>query len=99
MERTLERVRRGLKGRGEVRATSARWAWVEYMLAQCGPEAGLAAMDAWRAGGGFAAYKRAFKERGVRPYLARRVEDGRRNPTVWPTVAPLSPVSGAVRAG
>jgi hypothetical protein len=42
----LERLRRGLKGRAEVRPTSARWAWVEYMLAQCGPEAGLAAMDA-----------------------------------------------------
>ena len=65
----LERLRRGLQGKAEVRPTSARWAWVEYMLAQCGPEAGLAAMDAWRAGGSFAAWKRAFAARGCTPTL------------------------------
>ncbi|CAM3899627.1 radical SAM protein [Corallococcus sp. ZKHCc1 1396] len=86
VENKLERLRKGLRGRAEVRPTSARWAWVEYMLAQCGPEAGLAAMDAWRAGGSFAAWKRAFQERECVPYLARRVEDGRRQPTVWPIV-------------
>jgi radical SAM superfamily enzyme YgiQ (UPF0313 family) len=91
VESRLERLRRGLKGRAEVRPTSARWAWVEYMLAQCGPEAGLAAMDAWKAGGSFAAYKRAFQERGCVPFVARRVEDGRRNPTVWPTVPAVAP--------
>jgi len=95
VERRLERLRRGLRGRGEVRATSARWAWVEYMLAQCGAEAGLAALEAWKAGGSFAAYKKAFKEAGVAPFLARRVEDGRRNPTVWPTVGAPAPVSTA----
>jgi radical SAM superfamily enzyme YgiQ (UPF0313 family) len=86
VEGRLDRLRRGLKGRAEVRPTSARWAWVEYMLAQCGPEAGLATLDAYRAGGSFAAYKRAFEERGVKPYLARRVVDGRRNPTQWPII-------------
>ncbi|ADO70059.1 radical SAM protein [Stigmatella aurantiaca] len=89
----LDRLRRGLRGRAEVRPTSARWAWVEYMLAQCGPEAGLAAMDAWKAGAGFAAFKRAFEARGCVPYLARRVEDGRRNPTVWPTVPHVAPLA------
>lgn len=84
VEARLERLRRGLKGRAEVRPTSARWAWVEHMLAQCGPEAGLAAHDAWQKGASFAAYKRAFAERGVTPFLARRVEDGRRNPVHWP---------------
>ena len=87
----LERLRRGLQGKAEVRPTSARWAWVEYMLAQCGPEAGLAAMDAWKAGGSFAAYKRAFQERGCVPYVARRVEDGRRRPTEWPRVENVAP--------
>ncbi|MBX5483650.1 MAG: radical SAM protein [Myxococcaceae bacterium] len=86
VEAKLERLRRGLRGRAEVRPTSARWAWVEYMLAQCGPEAGLAAMDAWRAGGSFAAWKRAFEARGVRPFVARRIPDTRRNPTTWPLV-------------
>jgi radical SAM superfamily enzyme YgiQ (UPF0313 family) len=87
----LERLRRGLQGKAEVRPTSARWAWVEYMLAQCGPEAGLAAMDAWRAGGSFAAWKRSFAARGCTPTLQARVPDGRREPTVWPAVGRVAP--------
>ncbi|HVE86301.1 MAG TPA: radical SAM protein, partial [Myxococcales bacterium] len=94
IEAKLDRLRRGLRGRAEVRPTSARWAWVEYMLAQCGPEAGLAAMDAWRAGGSFAAYRRAFQARGARPFLARRVEDGRRRATVWPVVPEAAVLPG-----
>ncbi|HXN56361.1 MAG TPA: radical SAM protein [Myxococcales bacterium] len=77
VERTLALLRSKLRGRAEVRPTSARWAWVEYMLAQGGEEAGCAAEDAWRAGGAFAEWKRAFRERGVLPFKARRVEDGR----------------------
>lgn len=92
VERRLERLRKGLQGKAEVRPTSARWAWVEYMMAQCGPEAGLAAMDAWRNGGTFAAWKKAFEAREVTPYLASRVVDVRRNPVVWPTVPDLRPV-------
>jgi hypothetical protein len=91
----LARLRRGLKGRGAVRPTSARWAWIEYMLAQCGPEAGLAAMDAYRAGGTFAAYKRAFENRGAIPFEASRTPDGRRNPTVWPSVSPAGVAASA----
>jgi radical SAM superfamily enzyme YgiQ (UPF0313 family) len=87
VDRRLDRLRRGLKGKAEVRPTSARWAWVEYMLAQSGPEAGLAALAAWRAGGSFAAHKRAFEELGVQPFLQRRTPDGRRAPTQWPVIA------------
>jgi radical SAM superfamily enzyme YgiQ (UPF0313 family) len=58
----LERLRRGLKGRADVRSTSAKWAWVEYVLAQGGEAEGLAVIDAVHAGGGFAAYKRAFAD-------------------------------------
>lgn len=60
VEKRLERLRRGLKGRADVRSTSAKWAWVEYVLAQGGAEEGLAVLDAVRDGGNFAAYKRAF---------------------------------------
>jgi radical SAM superfamily enzyme YgiQ (UPF0313 family) len=60
LERRLARLRSALRGRVEVRPTSARWAWVEYRLAQGGPEAGLAALAAWRAGGSFAAWKQAL---------------------------------------
>ncbi|WP_373047072.1 radical SAM protein [Vulgatibacter sp.] len=90
IEKKLEYLRRGFKGRVDIRATSARWAWVEYMVAQGDERAGLAAMDAWKGGGSFAAWKRAFKERGVQPHAARRVEDGRlKLPTLahWPQVA------------
>jgi radical SAM superfamily enzyme YgiQ (UPF0313 family) len=86
IERKLELLRRGLKGRAEVRPTSARWAWVEYMLAQCGPEAGLAVQDATRQGGTFAAYKKAFEAHALVPFGARRVEDGRRRAVEWPKV-------------
>jgi radical SAM superfamily enzyme YgiQ (UPF0313 family) len=42
----IERLRRGLKGRAEVRATSSRWAWVEYVLAQGGAPEGEAVLQA-----------------------------------------------------
>ena len=72
VEARLARLRRGLAAAGlggkvEVRPTSARWAWVEYMIAQAESRAGLAIMDAHRAGGSFAAYKKAFEARDVAP--------------------------------
>jgi radical SAM superfamily enzyme YgiQ (UPF0313 family) len=67
VEDRLKRLRKGLTGKATVRPTSARWAWVEYMLAQGDASAGLAVMDAHRAGGTFAAYKAAFVERSVEP--------------------------------
>jgi radical SAM superfamily enzyme YgiQ (UPF0313 family) len=65
VERRLDRLKRGLRGRADVRSTSAKWAWVEYVLAQGGPEEGLAVLEAMRAGGNFAAYKRAFASVGA----------------------------------
>lgn len=60
VEARLDRLRRGLRGRAEVRSTSAKWAWVEAVLAVGGEAEGLALMEAVRRGGGFAAYKAAF---------------------------------------
>jgi radical SAM superfamily enzyme YgiQ (UPF0313 family) len=60
VDKRLERLRRGLKGRVDVRATSARWAWVEYVLAQGGEDEGHAVVDAVEAGGSFRAYERAL---------------------------------------
>jgi radical SAM superfamily enzyme YgiQ (UPF0313 family) len=65
LEARLDRLRRGLRGRAEVRPTSVRWAYVEYLLAQGTSQAGLAALEAHRAGGGFAAWKKAFESRGA----------------------------------
>src|SRR5438132_13392057 len=73
-ERRVAYLRARLRGRAEVRPTSPRWAWVEYMLAQGGEDAGLAALEAWRAGGSFGPRKRAFRQRGVRPARGRRVQ-------------------------
>ncbi len=72
VDHRLTRLRKGLAAAGlarkvEVRATSARWAWVEYMLAQGEARAGLAVMDAHRAGGSFAAYRKAFEAHDVQP--------------------------------
>lgn len=78
VEAKLSRLRSRLRGVAEVRPASVRWAWVEYMLSQGGEAAGLAALDAWRDGGSFAAWKRAFKNRGALPFQARAVPDGRR---------------------
>jgi radical SAM superfamily enzyme YgiQ (UPF0313 family) len=62
VDERLDRLRRGLRGRVDVRATSARWAWVEYVLAQGGEAEGLAVIDAVNAGGSFRAYERAFSQ-------------------------------------
>jgi radical SAM superfamily enzyme YgiQ (UPF0313 family) len=61
----LSKIRARLKGKVEVKPSSVRWAWVEFMLSQGGESAGLAAMDAWRDGGSFASWKRAFMRRAV----------------------------------
>ncbi len=71
VEQRVKVLTRGLKGRAEVRATSARWAWAEYQLAQGGPESGRAVLDAVRAGGRFSDYRRAFQAvdpRTMRPW-------------------------------
>ncbi len=61
VEARLARLRAGLRGRVEVRATSARWAYIEYVLAQGGQAEGRAVCAAVQAGGRYADYKRAFE--------------------------------------
>lgn len=60
VDRRLQRLRQGLGRRAEVRPTSARWAWIEYVLAQGGMDAGRRAHRAHLDGGSFAAWRRAF---------------------------------------
>jgi radical SAM superfamily enzyme YgiQ (UPF0313 family) len=60
----LERLRRGLRGRADVRSVSAKWAWVEYVLAQGGVQEGLALYRAVMAGGSFANYRSEFTALG-----------------------------------
>ena len=67
VDQKLDRLRRGLRGRADVRAVSAKWAWVEYVLAQGGEAEGLALIAAVREGGKFSDYRRAFGLLGHRP--------------------------------
>ncbi len=73
VEGRLERLRKGLRGRADVRPTSARWAWVEWVLAQGGEKAGRAVLDATLAGGRFSDYKKSFEAAGVVPTARRRL--------------------------
>lgn len=72
VERRIAQLEKGLRRtRASVRPTSAKWAWVEYMLAQGGPESGEAVLEATRSGGRFADWKRALKgvdEQTMRPW-------------------------------
>ena len=57
----LDRLKRGVQGKVDVRSTSAKWAWVEYVLAQGGMDEGKALIEVMRAGGKFADHKRALE--------------------------------------
>lgn len=59
-EARLRKIRRALAGRADIRPQSPRWAHVEYLLAQHGPEGGHAALAAIRAGGRYADWASAF---------------------------------------
>ena len=65
-------AREAPQGRAEMRPTRPRWAWVEYMLAQGGQDAGLAAMEAWRA----AARSRPGSAPSARPACSPRSRAG-----------------------
>jgi radical SAM superfamily enzyme YgiQ (UPF0313 family) len=82
VQKRLKRLDRGLKGRADVRAISAKWAWVEYVLAQGAEEEGLAVWDAVRAGGHFENYRKAFEGLG---YSTKGPQSPRLAP---PTAAP-----------
>jgi radical SAM superfamily enzyme YgiQ (UPF0313 family) len=90
VSRRLDRLRRGLKGRVEVRATSARWAWVEAVLARGGEAEGRAVLSAVHAGGSFAAYQRAFAALpGAPPQGSHSGAKGRRSLAILPDEVPV----------
>ena len=69
IEEKYRTLQRRLRGRVQLRTLSPKWAWVEMRLSLGGPEAGLAALEVARSGGGFAAWKRALR-RVERPFHA-----------------------------
>jgi radical SAM superfamily enzyme YgiQ (UPF0313 family) len=60
LEDKLSFLRRKLRGHARLGGDAPKWAWVEHRLAQGGFAEGLAAAQASRTGGGFAAWKRAL---------------------------------------
>ncbi len=72
VSKRLDRLRKGLKGRADVRSTSAKWAWVEYVLAQGGAREGRAMIEAVQAGGRFADYRKAFAPLGYSVHGAQQ---------------------------
>jgi radical SAM superfamily enzyme YgiQ (UPF0313 family) len=63
----LARLRRGLRGRADVRATSAKWAWVEHVLAQGAEPEGRAVAEAVAGQGRFADFRAGFGRLGHDP--------------------------------
>ena len=62
----LRKIRRGLPHVIETRPQSPRWAHVEHLLAQRGPEGGYAALEAVRAGARYRDWIQAFERQPVR---------------------------------
>ena len=58
----LDRIRRALRGRVELRPQPPKWAWIEYLLAQGGPELGRAAIAAVHAGGRYRDWATALED-------------------------------------
>lgn len=61
----ISRLRKGLRGRADVRDTSARYAWIEAVLAKGGEREGRAVLEAVHAGAAFVDYQRAFERIGI----------------------------------
>ncbi len=94
-EARLQRIRRGLRGKVEIRPQSPRWAYIEYFLAQWGPEAGHAALRAIHAGGRYADWIRAFKETPHEPRTLRYGDEETRARRRGKARQPRLPVYGA----
>jgi radical SAM superfamily enzyme YgiQ (UPF0313 family) len=60
LEAKLAFLRAKLRGRAKLGGDAPKWAWVEHRLAQGGFAEGRAAVTAARAGGSFAAWRRAL---------------------------------------
>lgn len=59
-EARLAKIKRALEGKVELRPQPPKWAWVEYELAQRGPEVGHASIEAVRAGARYGDWVKAL---------------------------------------
>jgi radical SAM superfamily enzyme YgiQ (UPF0313 family) len=63
IDQRIQRLRKLLRGRVDLRPSSSRTAWLEYQLAQGGIEAGHVYLRGWLDGDRFSGYRAAFAER------------------------------------
>ncbi len=80
LEKNVKLVRKELGRKVDIRATSVRWAWIEYQLAQGGWAMADVAEAAWRDGGSHSAWKSALKKYGAQRAPIRRPESERLQP-------------------
>ncbi len=80
LERKIKHVHKRLNRKVEIRSTSVRWSWIEYHLAQGGFEMAKVAVDVWKDGGGYSAWKRAIKRHGFTPAPLRKPESNKLTP-------------------
>lgn len=61
IDNKLKKINKALGKHVDVRTSSAKWTWIEYQMSQGDYESGFAALQAYRDGGNFAAWKNAFE--------------------------------------
>lgn len=76
--RRLDKIKKALSHRIKIRPQSPRWAHIEYLVAQRGPEAGHAALAAVHAGGRYADWVRAFDALPPNARVLRYGDEARR---------------------
>jgi len=58
----INKIKKSLARYIDIRSTSAKWAWIEYKLAQGNYESGFSALNAYKLGGNFSAWKESFSK-------------------------------------
>lgn len=80
LEAKIKRVHKALGRRVDIRATSVRWAWIEYQLAQGGWDMAKVSELAWRGGGSWKAWKDALEAVDTKPAPLHKPCDDRLRP-------------------
>ena len=62
LRKRIQKIRRRLGKRVDIRSTSVRWAWVEYQIAQGGWDMAAVAEDVYKNGGNHAAWRTAIEK-------------------------------------
>lgn len=80
LEAKIKRVHKALGRRVDIRATSVRWSWIEYQLAQGGWDMAKVSEQAWKGGGTWRAWKDAIDQTEATPAPLHRPCDDRLRP-------------------